>query len=42
MLTDIKRGQDETTPVVKYHTPQELYNVIDLELPLEGSGVDGN
>ncbi|GAA5810980.1 hypothetical protein MFLAVUS_004409 [Mucor flavus] len=37
----IRKGQEEKTCVVNYHSPQELYKVIDLELPIVGSGVDG-
>ncbi|KAI9342702.1 pyridoxal phosphate-dependent transferase [Pilaira anomala] len=37
----IRKGQEGESQVVDYHSPEELYKVIDLELPPVGSGIDG-
>jgi hypothetical protein len=39
-LTDVQQGERETKPVVQYHSPEELYKMIDLSLPQLGSGIE--
>lgn len=41
ILTDVRKGQDEIMPVVRYHTPDDLYKAMDFNLPLTGAGVEG-
>lgn len=40
-MTDVRQGERETSPVVQYHSPQELYKVVDLVLPRVGCGIEG-
>lgn len=41
-LTDVQKGQEQSVPVVLPHTPQELYEIFDFDLPEYGVGAKGN
>ncbi|OBZ83940.1 Glutamate decarboxylase, partial [Choanephora cucurbitarum] len=37
----VQQGENETRNVVDYHSPESLYEAIDLSLPTEGAGIEG-
>lgn len=41
IVADVKQGEGDSSDVVQYHSPSELYETIDFTLPVEGSGSKG-